>query len=431
MAINLTWLSYLMAGVVAYYSLLFLLSLRKPRLGRQQEGLVHPLVIFVIAAHNEELVIGQTLASLVGLRYDDLLVFVMNDGSSDRTSEIAHAVALRDSRVTVVDRGPDIAGRGKGEVLNHAFQILRGMLIGKDARLQGRTAEDIIVAVVDGDAQLDPDTLVKVLPLFQDPKTGGAQIGVRIQNATSNVLARMQDMEFIGFSAIVQIARTHLGSVGLGGNGQFTRLSALISMKRNPWSKCLTEDLDLGLSLVKEGWRMKFCADAFVSQQGLTRLRPFLRQRTRWIQGHYQCWSHLPSIWRSNDLSLVTKVDLSLYLVMVVLVVLVTLNMAIAILGIFGFVTVTNNFLSWWPEGHIHNVFTTLFTFGPLFGFLIYYQMKALKAFRWWELPAYACFFSLYCYVSFLPTLRAWGRLMFRKGGWVKTPRLALQESVD
>ena len=48
---------------------------------------------------------------------------VMNDGSKDGTSEIGHNYADKYDRVIVVDRGPDIAGRGKGAVLNHAFEI--------------------------------------------------------------------------------------------------------------------------------------------------------------------------------------------------------------------------------------------------------------------------------------------------------------------
>lgn len=426
MVIDLTWLGYVMAGVVAYYSLLFLLALRRPARGRRVGRRRDPLVIFFIAAHDEELVIEQTISSLLTLDYEDFLVLAMNDGSTDQTSEILHTLAAEDPRLRVVDRGPEIAGQGKGEVLNHAYRIVTDMVTNHDPTFGGRYGEEIVIAVVDGDAQLDPHTLRSVVPYFDDPATGGVQIGVRIVNASDNILARMQDMEFIGFSAIVQIARAHLGSVGLGGNGQFTRLAALMSLGREPWSKCLTEDLDLGLSLAKIGWRMQFCPDAFVAQQGLTRLRPFLRQRTRWIQGHYQCWSHLRGIWRIPGLSLVTRIDLTLYLTMVTLVVLVSLNMALALLAVAGVVTIENNFLSGLTSEHLHNLLTILFTFGPLAGFLVYYQLRALKPLKWWELPAYATFFSFYCYLSLLPTLRAWTRILLRRGGWVKTPRLVL-----
>jgi len=125
--------------------------------------------------------------------------------------------------VAVFDRSAAVAGRGKGAVLNHAFEIVN---------------------------------------------------------------------EFIGFSFLVQAARDRIGSVGLGGNGQFNRLSALRSLGRPPWTDCLTEDLDIGLALVGQGWRIRFWRGAFVAQQGLRSPRLLLRQRTRWVQGNYQCMTH-------------------------------------------------------------------------------------------------------------------------------------------
>ena len=50
--------------------------------------------------------------------------------------------------------------------------------------------------------------------------------------------------EFVVFTEIFQRARQRVGSVGLGGNGQFARLTALMSLGDAPWTKCLTEDLD-------------------------------------------------------------------------------------------------------------------------------------------------------------------------------------------
>ncbi len=44
------------------------------------------------------------------------------------------------------------------------------------------------------------------------------------------MLARMQDMEFVIYTEVFQRGRRHLGSVGLGGNGQFMRLSAMLSL---------------------------------------------------------------------------------------------------------------------------------------------------------------------------------------------------------
>ncbi len=381
------------------------------------------MVVLVIPARNEELVIDDTLASLTGLDYEDLLVMVVNDGSTDDTSVRAHRFEAR-GRVLVVDRSPEIAGRGKGDVLNHAYSLLNRMLRDRDPLLRGHDAEHIVVGVMDADGQLDRDALREVAPYFNDARVGGAQIGVRIANATDGVLTRMQDMEFVGFSSVVQRARDWMGSVGLGGNGQFTRLSALNSLGARPWTACLSEDLDLGLSLVEKGWRIRFCSTTFVAQQGLRRLRPLFRQRARWIQGHYQCWRHVPSILTSRRQRLATRIDLVLYLLMVTFVMLVFANAALGVASMLGLVALQNSFVSMLGEGIAARAVIELLSFGPLTLFVAFYQRGAADPLHIWELPAYTATFAAYAYYGVLATLWAWMRMILGRKSWAKTQRI-------
>jgi len=73
------------------------------------------------------------------------------------------------------------------------------------------------MVVVDADGRLDPTALDQVLPVFDDRRIGGVQIGVRINNRRASLLARMQDIEFVLYTNIFLRGRRHLGSVGLGG----------------------------------------------------------------------------------------------------------------------------------------------------------------------------------------------------------------------
>jgi len=77
--------------------------------------------------------------------------------------------------------------------------------------------------------------------------------------------------KFVIYTEVFQRGRRHLGSVGLGGNGQFVRLSALRSLGPAPWTRSLTEDLDLGVRLAAAGWRNEYCRTAAVHQQGSSR----------------------------------------------------------------------------------------------------------------------------------------------------------------
>ena len=427
-SLDVTWLGYLMAGVALYYFALFALSARPFARRRPQPATTAPLMVLVIPAHNEELVIEETLASLTRLDYDDYLVLVLDDGSTDETAALARRFE-QDRRVLVVSRGRDIAGRGKGAVLNHGFEIVCDLVERRDPRFEGRDAAEVVIGVMDADGVLEPHTLRDVAALFAEPNVGGVQIGVRIANGGHGLLERCQDMEFVGFSHLAQAARDRIGSVGLGGNGQFTRLSALLSLRRAPWTDCLTEDLDLGLSLTRRGWRIRFCPTAWVAQQGVSSIRAWLRQRTRWAQGHYQCWTHFPALLGARSAPLVTRIDLAIYLLFVTFVMFVTANLLITIAGVAGLLWLSNDFLSFLPAGVPRNLATLVLGVGPVAIFLVRYQQQSRLPLRWWELPAFGAAFALYAYLWAVATVWAWARMLFGRGSWAKTARIRVRES--
>jgi 1,2-diacylglycerol 3-beta-glucosyltransferase len=285
----------------------------------------------------------------------------------------------------------------------------------------------IIFGILDADGKLAPGCLDIVSAYFADHVVGTTQIGVRIANSSTSTLARMQDMEFVGFSWLVQIARDRLGSSGLGGNGQFTRLSALQDLGSRPWeSSALTEDLDLGLRLVERGWGTRFCHLTYVEQQGLDRWRPLLRQRTRWIQGHYQCWRYIPSLLRSNESPLVARMDLTVYLVLVVTVIVVSGTMVLNLLALVGVLRVTGPILTFIPAGVAYRACSLLLSFLPAGAFMITYQRHSAHRFQWYEVPAYSVIFTAYTYVWVLTSFRALARLATGRKNWVKTPRTAV-----
>jgi 1,2-diacylglycerol 3-beta-glucosyltransferase len=244
-------------------------------------------------------------------------------------------------------------------------------------------------------------------------------------------LTRMQDMEFVGFSALVQNSRNSLGSVGLGGNGQFTRLSALQGLCRDPWTTCLSEDLDLSMSLAEVGWQIRYCPKTFVAQQGLTRAWPLLRQRTRWIQGHYQCWRHLRSIWGSRRLPLRSRLDLSAYLMMILFIFVVSAGFIVSFLGWAGLIFPINNSLDAVTSPFLHNLIQLLVSTGPLAAFVVLYQLRSPRRLRWWELLIYAAAFTVFALIIWtLGDVWAIARILTRRGSWTKTPRVPAEIAV-
>lgn len=215
---------------------------------------------------------------------------------------------MNPERVTVVRRELPEARLGKGPALNTGFAAIL-----HDAAIRQIAASRIVVCVMDADGELSPHALAEVLPLFSDGRVGGVQLPVRIRN-TGSLLTTLQDLEFWGVAAVGQIGRNATGTVSLGGNGQFTRLAALLELGRNPWRQRLTEDLDLGLALSVAGWRLISTPRAYVTQQGVPRLRALLRQRARWYQGHMEASEWLGKLWTSRRVSHLGMIEITLYL---------------------------------------------------------------------------------------------------------------------
>jgi 1,2-diacylglycerol 3-beta-glucosyltransferase len=263
------------------------------------------VVYFIVPCLNEERVIEDSVRNL--LADPRGIVLVVDDASDDRTARIA--AAIDPDRVIVLQRRLPEARLGKGPALNAGFAMVL-----QDAAGRGIAPSRITVCVMDADGRLSDGALDAVLPLFADERVGGVQLPVRIRRVKGSILTLLQDLEFWGVCAVAQLGRISSGTVSLGGNGQFTRLAALLELGDSPWRARLTEDLDLALALATAGWRLTSTPQAFVSQQGLTRLRALINQRTRWYQGHMQAGRWLSRLWMSRRLSHLSMLELTLYL---------------------------------------------------------------------------------------------------------------------
>ncbi|MDQ1392168.1 MAG: 1,2-diacylglycerol 3-beta-glucosyltransferase [Acidimicrobiaceae bacterium] len=262
-------------------------------------------VYFLVPCLNEEGVIGSTLNRL--LSNPEARVVVVDDASQDRTAQVVRSVG--GDRTLLISRTLPDAQKGKGPALNAGLPAIVA-----DVRGRGLDPSQVLVCVMDADGDLSDGALGHVLPLFDDPKVGGAQLGVRISNREENLLTTMQDFEFWGLAATAQLGRVRLGTVSLGGNGQFTRLSALSELGAAPWSTALTEDLDLALRLMERGWRLTTTPLASVHQQAVLTFPALIRQRTRWFQGHMACIGHLRKLWGSAAMSNLSVLEVSAYL---------------------------------------------------------------------------------------------------------------------
>jgi 1,2-diacylglycerol 3-beta-glucosyltransferase len=408
-----------MAEIAVFLSLAYLLCLFTLSRRRRAEILPAPENLqfaFVIPCLNEEAVIARTLDNLVPLLSGDDIVLVIDDGSDDSTPDLVRS--YDSPRVHLLRRELPDARQGKGEALNAAIAHLA------TSGLLTRSTRDVVIAVFDADGRIAPEALGAVSGYFRDPKTGAVQIGVEMRNASTNLLARLQDMEFSVFTEVFQRGRTQIGSVGLGGNGQFVRLAALESLGDAPWSRCLTEDLDLGLRLLLKGWRNMYCPTVCVDQQAVTEVRRWLRQRARWFQGHLQCWRLIPQVLRSS-LKARAASDIIWYLTLPVAVLLIPVAvLPLTVAFVLTAIAAPGQVVALLLADHgMPLVLAYLLCFGTAYPYAYVYWMRGRMGFVRALLLAHL--FELYSHLWLISGWWAVVRIARRKGGWAKTDRLA------
>lgn len=370
--------------------------------------------VFLLPCLNEDKVILASVRRLLSFTGDNAAIMIIDDDSDDDTAAIVSG--LVGDRVWLLRRTAPHARQGKGEALNAAVRHLVG-----SGRLAGLDPDWVIVVVVDADGRLEPTALRQVAPHFADPTVAGVQTGVRINNRHVNLLARMQDMEFVIFTEVFQRGRRHLDSVGLGGNGQFMRLSALLDLGPAPWSRCLTEDLDLGVRLLARGWRHDFCSAAAVHQQGLVGLRGLVRQRTRWFQGHLQSWRLVPLILREAPGR--ARADLLYHLSSPLLLLVASLMTASFVVSLMAYgllLAQGRNPAGWWLLS------TYLLAFGPALAYSAVYWSRERDSGL--SLPGAAVLAHVYVGYGLIWYVAGWRavvRTLRGSAGWVKTERSA------
>lgn len=432
----LLFLAYLTSIAVSYFR-------QRPHVpGRVDDFEFHMFV----PARDEEAVIGQTIERL-RTDFPTAHVWVADDASDDRTAEIVGAWEARDPQVHLVARVRPHARTGKGDALNAVYERLCASL--SDER--HRTA--VVVCVVDADGHLAPDILEHVSSddVMGDPRVGAAQVSVRMRNRDerrplagrgrvanffSRYLVRMQDVEFRTAIAAMQALRARTRSVGLGGNGQFTRLSVLDEIKElygEPWHGSLLEDYELGVHVMLAGYENKYINDTYVSQEGLTDFRRLVTQRTRWSQGNIQCIKYLPEMVRSRHFTSGAVVEAGYYLLLPIIQLVGMVVWPIVFFfmlrgaafgeGIGG----TGAWLqqSWWLLALLFVLGVLPFAmWGPI------YKLRCEPGVSWIKAFAWGLGMFLYIYYLYLTVPRAMYRVLRGRSGWAKTRRNAEDLSV-
>ncbi|MEN4007507.1 MAG: glycosyltransferase [Methanobacteriaceae archaeon] len=321
-SMDIAWLGYVLF-IPAFYGLMLTILSFKPSF-KPEDRNIKPFVSILIPAHNEENVIEKCISSMSKINYyargeRNYEIIAINDGSSDKTGKILEKLRDELDFLTIITRRPSKAGKGKGFALNDGLKICNGKLI----------------VVFDADAWVGPDFLEKVVPYFSDKKVAGVQTQVRMYNKDKNVLTSMQDVEFNIFDNVIQKSRCRMGLTAfLGGNGQVTRKDLIEAI--GGWDgHALTEDLNLSVKFMISGWKICYCGETAIYQEGVLEYKRFFRQRLRWAMENLETFFvYLKRILSTENVPIHERIEVILFLSYPIFLCFVMLGYIVAILYI-------------------------------------------------------------------------------------------------
>ncbi|TDQ36447.1 glycosyltransferase family 2 protein [Aureibacillus halotolerans] len=250
----------------------------------------YPSVAVLIPAHNEGVVIQQTLEAMMKLEYPgELYVYVLDDASSDETAEIIQSFSSMFSRIQYV-RVPPGSPKGKSRVLNYGLSI---------------TSSDYFL-VYDADNQPEKDAAIRLVEAAETTKGAVGAVGyVKTINETTNVLTRMIALEFQVFQLLMQVGRWAFFKTGsLAGTNMLLKRSAIEELGGyDPYA--LAEDAELTMRITAAGKRLPVVPESRTWEQEPEKMKIYMRQRTRWLTGNLYLLEkafHERSYWKGRTL---------------------------------------------------------------------------------------------------------------------------------
>ncbi len=259
--------------------------MRKPY--RQASPGFNPRVAVLIPAYNEETVIVRTIRSVLNSDYTNLHVIVIDDGSSDRTAQVArqaYAAEIADGRVQVLSK----PNAGKAAALNYALD---------------RLTEEVYIGI-DADTVIAVDAISKLVPHFEDPMIGAMAGNAKVGNRV-NLWTRWQALEYITSQNFERRALDlfHVVTVVPGAIGAW-RTAPVKAAGGYPLNT-VAEDADLTMNLIEQGFKVDYEDRSLAFTEAPIDAKGLMRQRFRWSFGTLQAvWKHRAAFIRNKAMGL-------------------------------------------------------------------------------------------------------------------------------
>jgi cellulose synthase/poly-beta-1,6-N-acetylglucosamine synthase-like glycosyltransferase/peptidoglycan/xylan/chitin deacetylase (PgdA/CDA1 family)/spore germination protein YaaH len=267
------------------------------------ESAFQPEVAVLIPAYNEEKVIGRTIRSVLESTYPNLHVVVIDDGSSDRTYEVAReefADAIARGRVTVLRQ----ENGGKAKALNYGLQFVN---------------EEIFIGI-DADTLIAHDAISYLVPHFQDARLGALAGNAKVGNRV-NLWTRWQALEYITSQNFDRRALNTFSAVCVVPGAIGAWRTGAVRAAGGYKTDTVAEDADLTMALLQNGYKVEYEDRALAYTEAPTSADGLMRQRFRWSFGILQAvWKHRSAFARKGALGYVALPNIVIFQILLPLV---------------------------------------------------------------------------------------------------------------
>ncbi|MDR3666691.1 MAG: glycosyltransferase [Ignavibacteriaceae bacterium] len=232
-----------------------------------------PFVSIIVPVYNEEKVVADSVKSLLELNYSNYEIIIVNDGSTDKTKEVAEQLVgyqkgrYSDIKISLIDK----PNGGKSKALN--------------AGIMNSKADFILC--MDGDSQLSPDSLRLAVRHFSNPEIGAVAGNVKVMNRR-NFFTDLQALEYIEGLNMARSAQSFVSLVNIipGPIGLFRKKAIETSGYYS--SDTFAEDADLTLKILAGGWKIYYEPNSISYTEAPAKLQQLMKQRYRWTRGILQ-----------------------------------------------------------------------------------------------------------------------------------------------
>jgi cellulose synthase/poly-beta-1,6-N-acetylglucosamine synthase-like glycosyltransferase/spore germination protein YaaH/peptidoglycan/xylan/chitin deacetylase (PgdA/CDA1 family) len=231
-----------------------------------------PAVTVLIPAYNEETVIVDTVHAALASGYPKLEILVVDDGSTDHTSELLHKNFSHNPQVRILTQ----PNHGKPAALNHGLALAAG---------------EIIVSI-DADTIVDPEAISRLVRHFADPKVGAVAGNVKVMNR-NRWITRWQALEYITSQNLEKRAFDLLNCIPVVPGAAGAWRADLLRESGGFSGDTVAEDTDLTLTIRRNGWKILYDEEAIGRTEVPDTVEALIRQRFRWTFGTLQAvWKH-------------------------------------------------------------------------------------------------------------------------------------------